>query len=255
MTTLISALDMYDRPETAAANDALWAAIHTRLLDAGIVDAPETLTRGANPWEIWRSPDLLVSQTCGMPFRTKLHNHVTLIGTPDYGLPDCDPGYYRSSFVVHKDNPATQLSDFNGKTFAYNESLSQSGWAAPQNHLAPLNITFGGYYESGGHALSARAVADGRADIAALDGLTWALIQRYDDFAADLRVLAATSQSPGLPYITARTRDPKPLFAAINAAIVDLPAATRDILHLRGLVAIDAETYLAVPTPPPPPAD
>ena len=38
---------MYDFPWTAQANDALWAALATRLRDAGI-DAPDALTRGAD---------------------------------------------------------------------------------------------------------------------------------------------------------------------------------------------------------------
>lgn len=245
---MIASLGMYDRAETAAANDALWSAIRARL---GY--GPDALTRGVDFAEIWSSPDLLMSQTCGMPYRTKLHGLVTLIGTPDYGLADCHPGYYRSVFVVQKYNAATQLSDFTGKTFAYNESGSQSGWAAPQNHAAKTGLQFGDYIESGGHVASAKLVAEGRADIAALDGLTWKLIQEYDAFADDLRVLTTTQQTPGLPYITARTNDPKPLFDAISAAINDLPQSTRDILHLHGLVAIDAATYLAVPTPSPPP--
>ncbi len=245
---MIASLGMYDRAETAAANDALWSAIRARL---GY--GPDTLTRGVDFAKIWAAPDLLMSQTCGMPYRTKLHGSVTLIGTPDYDLPDCAPGYYRSAFVVRKDNPATQLSDFAGKTLAYNDAGSQSGWAAPQNHAATIGLTFGDFVQSGGHVASAKSVAEGHADIAALDGLTWELIRRHDTFADDLRMLAITPATPGLPYITARTNDPKPLFDAISAAITDLPQSTRDILHLRGFVAIDATTYLAVPTPSAPP--
>lgn len=243
----IAALGMYDRAETAAANDAFWAAIRARL-----GSGPERLTRGMDFAEIWAAPGLVMAQTCGMPYRTKLHGHVTLIGTPDYGLPDCAPGYYRSTYVVHADSPATQIADFAGKTLAYNDDGSQSGWAAPRNHATALGLEYGATLRSGGHVASALAVAEGRADIAAIDGLTWALIQHYDSFAPQLRALTTTPQTPSLPYITALGTDPKPLFKAISAAITDLPQATRDILHLKGLVAIDAADYLAVPTPPAP---
>jgi len=244
---MIAALAMYDRAETAAANDALWSAIRARL-----GTGPHSLTRDGDIASIWTDPDLLLAQTCGMPYRTQLHGHVALIGTPDYGLPDCAPGYYRSALVVHKDNPAGQFTDFAGKIFAYNEAGSQSGWAAPQNLAGSLNLKFAHHLPTGGHLDSARAVADGRADIAAIDGLTWVLLQRYDAFSANLRVLATTPQTPGLPYITARANDPKPLFDAISAAITDLPTDTREILHLRGFVAIDAARYLDIPTPPSP---
>ena len=89
---MIASLGMYDRPETAAANDRLWAGIRDGLRSHGIA-APDTLTRGANAyWDAWTAADLVFSQTCGFPFRARLHDHVTLIGTPDYGLPDCPDG-------------------------------------------------------------------------------------------------------------------------------------------------------------------
>ena len=89
---MIAALGMYDRPETAAANDALWALIRDGLRARGM-DAPEVLTRGAGAyWPAWESPDMLLSQTCGLPFRARLHEKVTLIGTPDYGVEGCALG-------------------------------------------------------------------------------------------------------------------------------------------------------------------
>ena len=62
---MIASLPMYDRPETAAANDRLWQGVRTRL-----GEGPEHLVRAGDPWEHWQSPDLLLSQTCGLPFRS-----------------------------------------------------------------------------------------------------------------------------------------------------------------------------------------
>lgn len=243
----LASLPMYDRPETAAANDRFWQAIRNRL-----GHGPDTLTRTGELWDHWLSPDLLLSQTCGYPYRAKLHGQVTLIGTPDYGLPGCPPGHYCSVFVARANDHRTTPADFAEAPFAYNEPLSQSGWAAPQNHAASQGFTFTNTIQTGGHALSARAVAEGRADIAALDALTWALIQRHDPFATTLREIARTEPTPVLPYITALTRDPGPLFDAISAAIADLSPDDRDTLSLRGLVRLPADAYLAIPNPPPP---
>ncbi|MFN7224061.1 MAG: hypothetical protein ACK4MS_08580, partial [Paracoccaceae bacterium] len=102
---MIASLGMYDRPETSAANDALWALIRDALRDRGR-DAPQALTRGeAACWPAWQAPDLVLSQTCGLPFRSRLHDHVTLIGTPDYGVEGCAPGYYRSVLIARSDDP------------------------------------------------------------------------------------------------------------------------------------------------------
>ncbi|MFN3646541.1 MAG: hypothetical protein ACK4S2_08505, partial [Gemmobacter sp.] len=68
-----ASLPMYDRPEVQAANDRLWAGIRDRLRAAGLA-APETLVRGRWPlWDHWTAPDLVLSQTCGLPYRSRLH--------------------------------------------------------------------------------------------------------------------------------------------------------------------------------------
>lgn len=241
---MIATLAMYDRAETAPANDTFWSAIRSAL---GY--GPATLTRGADLWTLWQSPELLLGQTCGLPFRARLHGHVSLVGTPDYGLPGCPPGYYTSVFVARDDAPLAARS---GQRFAYNEPLSQSGWAAPALHMQALGLTPGALLQTGAHRASARAVAEGRADFAALDALSWALIRAHDPFAEGLHEIATTDPTPGLPLITALGRDPAPLRAAVNAAITALPAETRAALHLKGLVPIPEADYLALPTPAPP---
>ncbi len=249
---MIASLGMYDFGPAQAANDRLWALIRTGLRGRG-VNAPEALTRGEHAyWDAWQSPDLLLSQTCGYPFRARLHDTVTYVGTPDYGVEGCAPGYYRSVFVARADDPRRTLVDFDGARFAYNEPLSQSGWAAPQTHAARLGIRLPPTLQTGGHRLSAKAVAEGRADIAALDAVTHALMQDHDSEARALRVVGMTDPTPGLPCITAAGRDPEPIFDALGEAIAALPAADCSILRLKGIVRIPASAYFAVPNPPPP---
>jgi ABC-type phosphate/phosphonate transport system substrate-binding protein len=244
---VIAFLGMYDPPALRASNDRYWQAIRARL-----GWGPEALTRGDDPWAFWRAPDLVLAQTCGMPFRTALHGQVALVGTPDYGLPGCPPGHYRSVFVTRTAARDRTLADLATGVFAYNEALSQSGWAAPMHHLAERGLRPARLVRTGSHAASARAVASGRADLAALDALSWALLQDHDPVAANLVEIDRTEPTPGLPYITARGRDAAAIAAAITAALGDLDAPDRAALHLNGLVAIPAEAYLAIPTPPGP---
>jgi len=242
---MIAMLGMYDMPALQDANDRFWQAIRAHL---GF--GPEYLSRDRDFLEMWRSPDLVLAQTCGMPYRTRLHGSVSLIGTPDYyGLPDCPPGYYQSVFVVHKDAPGDSLAEFSGGILAYNDAMSQSGWAAPMTHLQAGGVRIERFFHSGSHGASAQAVAHRYADIAGLDALTWALLQKHSDVAADLRVLGKTTPTPGLPYITASTRGVDALADAVRSAITGLSDADRGLLHLRGLVSIPAQAYLAVPTP------
>ncbi len=238
---------MYDMPALQGANDRLWRAIRARL---GY--GPEGLTRGVDFWEVWTSPELLLSQTCGLPYRARLHRQVALIGTPDHRLPGCEPGYYRSVLVVRGESDVQAIGDLRGRVMAYNGALSQSGWAAPMCHFNNHGIAFSRFVESGGHGASAQMVARGEADVAGLDAVTWELLKAHDPVAGELRVLAATTPTPALPYITRPGDHVEALRAAVVGAIADLDPTDRAALHLHGLVAIPEETYLAVPTPPGP---
>ncbi|WP_192966222.1 phosphate/phosphite/phosphonate ABC transporter substrate-binding protein [Phycobacter azelaicus] len=247
---MIAYLGMYDRPETAAANDQFWAAIRTGLMGT-YDDLPEALDRKTDAWSAWGAKDLVLGQTCGCPLRTRLYGEVQLVGTPDYGHQGCPPGHYYSVFVARKGSDVG-LHGFDGKAFAYNDSLSQSGWAGPLIHMQDAGLLPGRLVESGSHRESAQAVAEGSADFASIDILSWEMIQKYDAFAADLDVIDRTASTPGLPFITALGNDPAPLFAAIETAIATLDADAAETLHLKGLVAIPMSDYLAVSTPPGP---
>jgi ABC-type phosphate/phosphonate transport system substrate-binding protein len=246
---MIAALPMYDLPHVMPANDRLWARIRDGLRAVG-QNAPDTLSRGADDLLVqWTAPDLLLSQTCGMPYRTRLHGKVTLIGTPDYGLQDCPPGHYRSVFLAHKDDPRQRLDQFDGANMAYNDAGSQSGWAAPQNHAATLGLTLRPTLRTGGHRLSMLAVAEERAPLAALDAMTWCLLQDHDPVTKGVKVVGHTTPTPGLPYIAALNANQPLLFAVISAAIAAMSDQDRAATRLRGLVAIPAAAYLAVPIP------
>lgn len=245
---MIASLPMYDRPETAAAHDALWQGIRA-ILGKG----PMRLTRDGDLWDHWLNPNLLLSQTCGYPYRARLHGHVTLVGSPVLDLPDCPPGFYHSVFVARADDPRARPEDFATARLAFNDALSQSGWAAPQNWAAARGFAFTNPIRTGAHRASALAVAEGRADIAALDALSWHLMQAYDPFTAGLRVLGHTEPTPALPYITARQFEAAALRAALEEAFRSLPKAVRKTLGVKGITYIAAEDYLALPNPAPPP--
>lgn len=244
---MIANLGMYDLPGLQDANDTLWSAIRSEL---GF--GPTALTRDMDFWEIWQSPELLFAQTCGFPYRARLHGQVQLVATPDYGLEGCPPGYYCSVFIARKDDEPS-LGNYSGRRFAYNEALSQSGWSAPWHHLQAQGIAPGTLVESGGHALSAKAVAEGRADFASLDALTWELLKELEpDLASNLQFVERTVPTPTLPYITSQQQDVEFIRQALQDAFGKVDQEVLDRLHLRGFVEIPAESYLAIPTPPSP---
>jgi ABC-type phosphate/phosphonate transport system substrate-binding protein len=251
---MIASLPMYDRPETAGANDRLWAGIARSLAALGI-PAPAALDRVTGIWEAWLSPDLLLSQTCGLPYRTRLHGEVTLVATPVCDLSGTPPGHYHSVIVARRTDPRRDFAQFDGATLAINDAGSQSGWAAPAAEAEAAGVAFGAIRATGAHRASARAVAEGGADLAAIDALTWRMIRRWDDCAAALKEIGTTRPTPALPWITGQGRDPAPLARALAEALAELAAEDRDALGLLGATSIPPEAYLAIPNPPPPQAE
>jgi hypothetical protein len=62
------------------------------------IDAPDKLT--LTPGDLlphWTDPALLLSQTCGRPYKEHLHGTVRLVGTPDYGSRAARPGITKAS--------------------------------------------------------------------------------------------------------------------------------------------------------------
>ncbi len=236
---MIASLPMYDVPELRFETDALWASIRDNIRNSGGY-APDTLNRDITCEQTWTDPTLILSQTCGMPWRLALHHHAQLVGTPDYGVEGCPPGFYRSMIVVRKDDQRTTLDEFALATCAFNARNSQSGFAVWQT------TQFAHWKETGSHAQSISQVANGSADIAAIDAVTWQLAQQYQPEAVHLRILKRTIPTPGLPFITSQTQDPVLIAEATAKAIDDLDVAIQQALGIVGFVKIPSERYLAI---------
>ncbi len=230
---------MYDWPEVAASTNRYWAMLAESLSDHGFssVDIPATLKRDSDPHADWLLPDLLLSQTCGLPYVTQLRGKVTLLGRPHFDI-QCEAGNYFSVIIARRDAEFSNAGDFEGKWIAYNDPRSQSGFSALQNYLSeiPVCISRLHFIQSQSHRNSIKYVAGSIAEIAAIDAVTWELAKRHEPAAADLKVIAKTKTTPGLPYITSRafTDKRQSINNAISSAFECLPAAVRDDLLLVG---------------------
>ncbi len=245
---MIAALPMYDMPWLRGETDRLWQAVHAQL-----PEAPDSLNRSRDPWEIWQAPDLLLAQTCGLPYRAHLHGKVQLVASPDHRLPGCPPGYYRST-LIRRAGDTRDLPELAQGVMAFNDPLSQSGWAAPVARLAALGLAPPARTIcTGAHLASVAAILEGRADFAAIDAVTLHLFAAHHPAAmARLDAFAQTAPTPALPFITARTRDPAPIATALAAGIAALSPADRAALCLHGVVVLPPSAYTALPLPPAP---
>ena len=207
----IAALPMYDLVPLRAATDAWWSALASRLRAAGVADVPEALTRDIEPVTSWQDKRLLLGQGCQYPLSRLDPVPVRLVAIPVYQAPGCIGSRYSSAIVVRRDDPARHIRDLRGRRCAVNERESNSGYNLLRVTLARAHARaqfFGTVLFTGAHLESARAVAESRADVAAIDCVSLALIAgSYPAIASRLRVLDRTVSCPGLPYVTAKDTD------------------------------------------------
>jgi ABC-type phosphate/phosphonate transport system substrate-binding protein len=250
----LASLPMYDLPELRAETDGFWRALAGHLRRAGIAAPPQALSRPVQLPEHWLAPDLLFSQTCGYPLRHALKGRVRLIATPCYGAPGCQGPSYRSLIMVRTDSRLGALGDLRGARAAFNGTDSQSGYNALRFVIAPLAKAgrfFAEVVETGSHAASLEAVAAGKADVCAVDCVSYALFARHRRPALEeLRELCRTPPTPGLPYVTAGDASLDQLTrlrAGLAAAYADPSLAElREALMLRGIEELDESAYEAL---------
>lgn len=127
-----------------------------------------------------------VGFVCGLPYTHKFaEGKYELVAVPVMGLkkgtwPDADgyenvPGKYYSYTIVHKDSPIKTWADLAGKSYAFNDMGSNSGYNMPRYKLVKLGAKGWDYFSkvvvSGSHEESIRMVANKMVDASSVDSL------------------------------------------------------------------------------------
>jgi ABC-type phosphate/phosphonate transport system substrate-binding protein len=247
----IAHLAMYDLPEIRPAVEDLWKGVARRLRDAGLPDVPLALSRHLTHHESWRHPELLLGQSCGYPALHEFHGLVRIVATPFYDAPGCEGTKHCSFILVSADSNMKEIADLRGARFALNSWDSNTGMNLPRLAFAPFakhGRFIGEIVETGSHAESLARVADKRADAAAIDCVTHALLARHRPaVVAKTRVLAASAPSPSLPFVTTRKASDATVVAlrqALAEALSDPALETsRKALFLKGVAPAEEESY------------
>lgn len=236
---LIATLPMYDWPERRKVTDARWASLRDALLSQGF-SAPAALTRDGALSDLWLSPDLLIGETCSHPLATALNGKVRYVATPVHDVAGCGQGTYRSAIVRRglgtdvpvPDTPAPSisLSAISGR-FASNEAGSMSGFVALGRDLGAVKPGAMSECEilwTGSHRASISAVAEGRADYAAIDCVTWAIARIHEPASTALHVAGWTASRPALPLIASLAFDDEALSRIRTAVLASMDSVVLD---------------------------
>ncbi|WP_133666618.1 PhnD/SsuA/transferrin family substrate-binding protein [Paraburkholderia sp. BL10I2N1] len=244
----IAALPMYNVTPALAADwcSLLADVLHEAAPQTRIVDPGDDLVT------FWRRPDLLISQTCGYPLMRGLCERVQLIATPHFDTPGCVGANYSSVLVTCAGATGEAIEDFRGARAAYNQDDSNSGMNALRHSVAPFSRNgsfFAETIRTGSHLASLRAVADARADIAAIDCVTMAFVRdALPELAQTVREIGWTSTSPGLPLIAAREVPPA-MIEALRTALEEARKADpvrAERLRLKGFSTLTLADYARI---------
>jgi phosphonate transport system substrate-binding protein len=158
---------------------------------------------------------------------------------------------YFSDVIVHRDSPFRSFLDLRGRSWAFNEPLSHSGYGITRYHLVRLGETrgfFGHVVEAGFHQEAISMVARREVDGSAVDSQVLALeLRDHPELAERVRVVEALGPSTIQPVAVSR-RVPEELREAIRDALVTMhrePGPRRRLAA--GLIerfeTVDADSY------------
>ena len=249
--THVASLGMYDHPSLHDANDLLWSEIAQNLRDLGVDHLPAGLDRARPLSDIWRDPNLLLAQCCGYPLLRSHADQLRIVGVPVYLLDGHPAAHHFSLIVVREADDASSLAALEGRRAAINERASNSGtnlFRAAVAEYATGPQFFNSVLETGGHRDSALAVAEGKADVAAIDAISFAHLEKAEPgMTARLRVLQRTASSPNLPFVTSR-HTPLETVGALRMALTDVAhrSLAAQTLLLSGIQRADLAHYQPV---------
>ncbi|WP_095087395.1 phosphate/phosphite/phosphonate ABC transporter substrate-binding protein [Mesorhizobium sophorae] len=234
-----------DAPQTIVRRNGDLPPVPGGIHDAqGKLIAPDPATLPPDELDfhkLWLHPALLFAQTCWGPMELGLSKHVQVVGQPSYDACEGGQGELYSSAIVMRTGEGPEVRSpadgraliprdlIRGKRFTFNSLDSMSGIIALTRDLQAagedLEI-FSTRSESGGHRDSIVAVAEGKADVAAIDCGSWALAQRFEPAAQAVKVVGWTGRRKGLPFITAATT-PEKTVRAMREALAGLTEQPR----------------------------
>jgi ABC-type phosphate/phosphonate transport system substrate-binding protein len=242
MVMRIVSLPMYNLPEMRTVNARFWDALRGLLVEAGLRDAPETLSFDRPPVPVRIGPEILFSQTCGYPLETIFSGQAIRLGTPCYAAPGCDGPTHCAFFVVPQASPAKTTADLKGGRYLLNSPVSNSGMNLPRRRLAEIaggGPFFSAVIETGGHPASLDRLLRGEGDVASIDCVTYAFWRHYrPEAAARVRVIGETPPSPAIPFVTSVAKPPE-IVEILRTALRVLVHDTRYDAVRSGLLLTD----------------
>ncbi|CAB4791299.1 unannotated protein [freshwater metagenome] len=202
---------MYDFPEVQNSTEKLLTALVDALEscnETAHVQTPDSSVH-AELMKMWRSKDMVLSQSCGLPYMEELHQFVNVIGTPTWTDVSDERGRYQTVIVVRESLGVSSIAEVGGLRPVVSNLQSLSGWCSLGVALSEVTTEpsfVQPFTQSGGHAKSLQMLQDDEADIASIDAATFRLLSRHrPTLVKNVRVIGYGPLVPATPFIVSKT--------------------------------------------------
>ncbi len=236
------------------AQQSAWRQLFDRFIAlCGSGAMPVTLNFDHDPTNLLE-PGLWFGHTCGYPLMTRLKDHLVPFCVPLFDVPGVDGKLYCSHIIVAAGSDIESIDDGRGRVAAMNNPDSNSGMNVLRHAVAGIADS-GHFFErvvtTGGHLCSLQAVAAGTADIAAIDCVSYQLIEDNEpQLCKGLRILDDSVKTCGLPLVMSHALASDTNFAELterlNQALVSCDAGVRGTLHLTGFEPVNIDEYQGI---------
>ncbi|CAD7850653.1 MAG: hypothetical protein [Olavius algarvensis Gamma 3 endosymbiont] len=201
-----------------------------------------------------RDPGLLIGHTCGYPLMTGLQDAVMPFCAPCFEVPGAIGKLYSSLFIVPADSSLESLQQCCGGIVAINDANSNSGMNVLRYALAKLKAGPGYFSDvlmTGGHLASLEAVAANRAQLAAIDCVSYQLLTaRNPGLDHAIRVIGFSEPTCGLPLVVARAQYSRQqcnsYLEALNQALRQTADEVKQTLYLDRFESAELDDYRSI---------
>jgi len=266
MNSPIATLPLYDLPEARIQTDALWKGLADSFRKFGLnsepdskpFKVPDALFRADNCY----AETVFFAQICGYPLTHEFAGRFQLIATPVYKTPFFSGAEYRSAIVVHQQCEWETLAQAEGSRAVINSKNSHSGFNILRFMVTQLTgvahaeeklnkAFFRKVLISGGHRESLLRISQKQADVAAIDCLTWSMLERYaPENLQACRILELSPPAPAPAFVTERDTSPaklelfrKALQFACNDPVLK---SVREQLFLENVEVLEDNSYNSI---------
>jgi len=203
---------------------------------------------------VLRDPELFIGHTCGYPLMSHLQDAVTPFCVPVFNVTGVAGKLYSSRIIVAADADIDSLADCRNRIAAINNIDSNSGMNVLRHAIAKLDPDtpfFASVINSGAHLHSITAVAEGRADVAAIDCVSFQLIEdQWPQLTARVRSIGDSVKTCGLPLVLPNSNlastNTREILAALNQALNQVDPWIKQRLHLSHFESVSLDDYQGI---------